>query len=163
MRISADPCANSHFEKAASTGERRRRLPPSRPYGVGVSSVRVAGISDLHGFLPDPGHFAGCDLAVIAGDVCPIADHAQPTQRTWLERTRAPWLRLPPVRHVVAIAGNHDRVFESDPELCVRSPADTRDPLPPDPPQLKKRSHEFTGELAGVGALAAHQRLARLM
>src|SRR5690348_4412774 len=79
----------------------------------------VAAISDLHGFLPET---PPCDVLLIAGDVCPVDDHALRYQRDWLELSFAPWLETQPARAIVGIAGNHDFVAESDDELMRSLP-----------------------------------------
>lgn len=94
-------------------------------------AVSVYAISDLHGFLPDPGEIPCCELLLIAGDVCPdfhemsfarfggsrkqpILDKGEQKQRHWLDTTFREWLEE--VNHrvgqVIGIAGNHDFVFE---------------------------------------------------
>ena len=72
--------------------------------------VRLAAISDLHGYLPTD--FPECDVAVIAGDVCPVDDHSPKFQRRWLADTFAPWLASLPAHAVVGVAGNHDLIFQ---------------------------------------------------
>jgi Icc-related predicted phosphoesterase len=76
--------------------------------------VRVAATSDLHGSLPE---IPSCDLLVIAGDLCPVEDHALDFQRRWLEGPFSEWLGGLDAGSVVGIAGNHDFVAEADPEL----------------------------------------------
>lgn len=76
--------------------------------------MRVAAISDLHGFLPE---IPGCDVLLIAGDVCPVDDHALDYQRRWLEGPFAGWLRGLEAGAVVGIGGNHDFIAQSDPDL----------------------------------------------
>ena len=70
--------------------------------------VTIAAISDLHGHLPA---VPKCDLLLIAGDICPSSWPGP--QADWLANTFKPWLDLVPAREVVAVAGNHDWVFES--------------------------------------------------
>jgi hypothetical protein len=80
-------------------------LPASRP-------IRLAAISDLHGYLPD--NFPECDIAVIAGDICPLDDHSPWAQHRWLRDRFGPWLHALPAGSVLGIAGNHDLIFERD-------------------------------------------------
>jgi len=80
---------------------------------------RIAATADLHGNLPD---VPSCDVLLIAGDVCPIRDHGLDYQRRWLEGTFAPWLAQLEVGAIVGIAGNHDFVAQSDPELMRSLP-----------------------------------------
>lgn len=79
-------------------------------------AVTVAAVSDMHGRLE---HFPECDIAVIAGDVCPIDNHSLHSQRRFLEHEFAPWLKQLPARHVVGIAGNHDLIFTREDEPAV--------------------------------------------
>ncbi len=75
--------------------------------------MRIAATADLHGHLPA---VPECDVLVIAGDVTPATDHGLGFQARWLDQTLRPWLHAVPARHVIAIAGNHDFVFEQAPE-----------------------------------------------
>lgn len=70
----------------------------------------VVAISDLHGLLPDD--LPGGDLLVVAGDVCPVHDHAVAFQRQWLEGCFYPWMEALPHAEVVWIAGNHDFICQ---------------------------------------------------
>jgi len=82
--------------------------------------MHITAISDLHGVLPaiDP-----CDLLLIGGDICPhfARDIGSPAdihgQAIWLDTALRHWLDTLPATHVVAVAGNHDFVFERAPEL----------------------------------------------
>lgn len=98
----------------------------------------VAAISDLHGRLPrDSGGYVRvppCDVLVIAGDICPdfhgagsarptrpgsktfqhVYDKGEAAQTNWLNDEFREWLEDARAfaGEVVAIAGNHDFVFE---------------------------------------------------
>ncbi|MDX8153040.1 metallophosphoesterase [Patulibacter brassicae] len=74
--------------------------------------TRIAAIGDLHGHLPP---VPDCDVLVLAGDLTPAHDHDPAFQRTWLDTTFRAWLAAAPAGHVVAIAGNHDFLFERAP------------------------------------------------
>jgi Icc-related predicted phosphoesterase len=80
--------------------------------------MRLVTVSDLHGFLPD---VPPCDVLVIAGDITPPSDRDLAFQARWLDTELRAWLDAQPARHVVAVAGNHDFVFqraaETVPEL----------------------------------------------
>lgn len=78
--------------------------------------MRVAVVADLHGRLPAAPR---CDLLLLAGDLCPYGEPAE--QAAWLDRDLRAWLEASGAGAVVAIAGNHDFVFERAPELV---PAD---------------------------------------
>lgn len=81
--------------------------------------IKVCFTADLHGTLPS---IPECDILVIAGDLCP--DYLRRNKRSgkplrgedaqalWLRRTFVPWLEKQPVEQTVAIAGNHDFVFQ---------------------------------------------------
>jgi Icc-related predicted phosphoesterase len=81
--------------------------------------VRIAATSDLHGFLPD---VPGCDLLLVAGDVCPLDDESVGYQRRWLDGPFREWLAGSAARRIVGIAGNHDFAAEEDPELLRSLP-----------------------------------------
>jgi Icc-related predicted phosphoesterase len=84
--------------------------------------MKILATSDLHGNLPE---VPKCDILLIAGDICPdfsdfrsgnaygLAEDGK-AQGGWLETTFADWLNDVPAKHVVAIAGNHDYVFQTD-------------------------------------------------
>lgn len=75
-----------------------------------ANATRVVAIADLHGNLPED--LPDGDVLVIAGDVCPLADHAPAFQARWLARELYPWMDRLPHREVAWIAGNHDFVCE---------------------------------------------------
>lgn len=62
-----------------------------------------------------PTKHPGCDLLLIAGDVCPAADHTVAAQRRWLKTEFANWIeqvKASRTGEVVWIAGNHDFALE---------------------------------------------------
>ena len=76
-------------------------------------TVRVWAVSDLHGI--DPATLTvqpdGCDLAVIAGDLCPLPDWAIRTidaQPYWLNVVLGEWAASRPNLHVVIVPGECD-------------------------------------------------------
>lgn len=73
--------------------------------------VRVVAIADLHGNLP--ADLPAGDVLAIAGDVCPVEDHAVAFQDGWLRERFYPWLDSLPHSEIVWIAGNHDFVCET--------------------------------------------------
>lgn len=75
--------------------------------------------ADLHGELPD---VPGCDLLIIAGDVCPVTDHSLSRQIQWLEGQFSDWLRSLSAARVLGIAGNHDFALQSHPALAHALP-----------------------------------------
>ena len=74
--------------------------------------TRVVAVADLHGHLPLD--LPDGDLLVIAGDVCPLADHSVPFQAAWLEERLYPWMDALPHAEIVWIAGNHDFACQED-------------------------------------------------
>ncbi|MGL4555322.1 MAG: metallophosphoesterase family protein, partial [Gemmataceae bacterium] len=79
--------------------------------------MHVRAVSDLHGTLPD---IPACDLLLIGGDLCPVADHDPGYQAAWLDTAFRAWLERVPARHVVGVCGNHDFVFERRPHAVPR-------------------------------------------
>ena len=75
--------------------------------------TRIVASSDFHGKLPT--NIPECDLFLIAGDICPSGEPIE--QAAWLNTTFRNWLETVPAKKVVAIAGNHDQIFERAPEL----------------------------------------------
>lgn len=81
--------------------------------------MRVAAVADLHGYLPD---VPPCDLLLLGGDLCPVANHDVGFQADWLDGPFRAWLEAVAAGEVAAIAGNHDLVFEQAPDLVPRLP-----------------------------------------
>lgn len=81
------------------------------------SDVKVALLSDMHGFLPPAGMIPEVDLLAIGGDVCPITDHGTIRQALWLKSEFTDWLgeirEFQPNIEIVGVAGNHDFVAEN--------------------------------------------------
>jgi len=77
--------------------------------------LKITAISDLHGHLPD---ILPTDLLIIAGDICP---YSKPLlQSKWLYDEFSVWLEGVPAKEIVAIAGNHDVIFEKTPQLIPK-------------------------------------------
>jgi Icc-related predicted phosphoesterase len=85
--------------------------------GTGQKRLTVAAASDLHGVLPV---IPPCDLLLLAGDLCP--DAPERAQARWLDTEVRQWLRTVPAHEVVAIAGNHDFVFQEHPQVLPPLP-----------------------------------------
>jgi hypothetical protein len=79
--------------------------------------MKIAALSDLHGYLPD---IPACDLLLLAGDLAPVRNHTFAYHASWLNGEFRYWLRHVPARKIVGIAGNHDLIFERAPELVPR-------------------------------------------
>lgn len=73
--------------------------------------MKIACVSDLHGYLPD---IPDCDLLLLAGDYCPTNRN----QHIWFIKSFGPWLsKQSKTKKVIGVAGNHDFVFQNNPEL----------------------------------------------
>lgn len=71
--------------------------------------MRLCAFSDLHGQLPEPDSFPAADAYLLAGDVCPLADHAPEYQRAWLDGEFREWVAALEQRApLIWCAGNHD-------------------------------------------------------
>ena len=81
--------------------------------------MRVAALSDLHGYLPS--RVPGCDLLLIAGDLSPIGLTAREV-RSWFEHDLRRWLKRQPAEAIVGVGGNHDFVAHAEPELLRSLP-----------------------------------------
>ena len=76
--------------------------------------MKVIGISDMHGLLPDPRVFPEGDVLCIAGDISPLkAQRNLPQMISWLRKRFINWIEELPVKKVFLVAGNHDFVFEN--------------------------------------------------
>lgn len=74
-------------------------------------ALRIAAVSDLHGYLPEI--TTEIDIFIIAGDISPLEiQFNKPKMKTWLETEFAYWIKELPVDKVYMIAGNHDAYFE---------------------------------------------------
>lgn len=75
-------------------------------------TLRVAAISDIHGYFPTIEEPA--DILLIAGDISPLEiQFDKPKMKIWLETEFAYWIKGLPVERVFLIAGNHDSYLES--------------------------------------------------
>lgn len=79
--------------------------------------MKIGCISDLHGYLPS---IDQCDILIIAGDICPVSNHYLNYQLSWLNTEFRKWLDNLSVTKVIAIAGNHDFIFEKNPQLVPK-------------------------------------------
>lgn len=66
-------------------------------------------LSDQHGLLPD---VRPCDLLLIAGDITPPFAWTSVDFADWLDGPFRRWLEETPAKAIVAVAGNHDLIFE---------------------------------------------------
>lgn len=80
--------------------------------------MKIAVISDLHGYLPiyPSPYWEGieeCELLLICGDILPLHCQSKMVEsRLWLTNEFKPWVESLPVEQVFFIAGNHDFWFE---------------------------------------------------
>lgn len=79
--------------------------------------MHIVAIADQHGYLPE---IPACDLLLIAGDICPIADHSISAQYDFLAGPFREWLDRVPARHVIATWGNHDFIGQESPDLVPK-------------------------------------------
>ena len=80
-------------------------------------NIKIIACSDIHGdvdFDVDP-----CDILIIAGDICISNRGADKIirQEAWLRLCFSEWVKKQPAKEIVAVAGNHDWIWEHNPEL----------------------------------------------
>lgn len=76
--------------------------------------MKITVVSDLHGHLPQ---IPECELLLIGGDICPVSNHRLEFQQSWLDTNFRYWLKRIPVKKIIAVAGNHDFIFQDKPHL----------------------------------------------
>lgn len=80
--------------------------------------MQIITIADQHGDLTD---LPPCDLLLIAGDVCPRADHTYGFQLAWFEAGFIYWAKRQQAKKIILVAGNHDFILErSDTKKLLR-------------------------------------------
>ena len=80
--------------------------------------MKIVTIADQHGNLAD---LPPCDLLLIAGDICPRADHTYGFQLSWLEAGFIYWAKRQQAKKIILVAGNHDFILErSDAKQLLR-------------------------------------------
>ena len=82
--------------------------------------MRVVALADLHGFLP--ASLPECDLLLIAGDLTPLTAERSDDARRWIDASLRRWLSRAPAGAIAAVAGNHDFVARTEPELLRSLP-----------------------------------------
>lgn len=75
--------------------------------------MRIAAVGDLHGHLPA---VPPCDLLLVAGDIAPPNVGSAAAAQSWLTGPFRAWLNEAPACHTIGIAGNHDFLFQQDPD-----------------------------------------------
>lgn len=79
-----------------------------------MTKKKICCTADTHGFLPK---IPECDIFIHAGDICPCTNHDINFQRKWLNISFRRWLNKIPAKHKIFIAGNHDLIFEDQPQM----------------------------------------------
>ena len=77
--------------------------------------MKICAFSDMHGYLDFDIPVA--DLYLIAGDICPVWDHSVKGQLNWLHNEFRALLERLDEKKVLWVAGNHDLILQSHPEL----------------------------------------------
>lgn len=78
--------------------------------------MKIAVVSDTHGFFPE---IPDCDLLLLGGDYCPRTKG----QLWWFKDEFMPWLEdLSQRMHIIGVAGNHDLIFEQNPDALPKMP-----------------------------------------
>lgn len=78
--------------------------------------MRICCLADLHGYLPR--EIPDCDLLLLAGDLVSVHSRKVELSSIWMRQTLKPWVdRLAQRMKVIAVAGNHDFIFQDAPEL----------------------------------------------
>ena len=79
--------------------------------------LKLIAISDQHGYLPD---IPPCDFLLLAGDILPVNRSDRPSfQSNWMNFKLRKWLDKVPARHIIAVAGNHDSIFDGGTKRLV--------------------------------------------
>ena len=77
-----------------------------------MKKLKIAAISDLHGYFPEM--IEPADILLLAGDISPLEiQFNKPKMKIWVETEFAYWVKSLPVDRVYLIAGNHDSYLES--------------------------------------------------
>ncbi len=77
--------------------------------------MKICCISDLHGHFPE---IPDCDLLLIGGDIVPLDCHDPENASKWMSKVLKPWINnLSERMKIVVCSGNHDFIWESNPEL----------------------------------------------
>lgn len=76
--------------------------------------MKIAVISDLHGYLPKY-QFENVEVLLICGDIIPLNIQSNmPASKTWFDTTFRSWAESLNVEKIIFIAGNHDISIERD-------------------------------------------------
>lgn len=80
--------------------------------------MRIACVSDLHGYLPE---IPECDLVLLGGDIRSWDTKSYGEHARWYEVKVRDWLEKLG-RPVIAVAGNHDLIFQNAPHMVPELP-----------------------------------------
>lgn len=73
--------------------------------------MKIAGLSDLHGYLPD--NIPTCEVLCISGDIIPLQIQKDFTEsHKWWLNTFCEWVKKLPCKKVIFTAGSHDFYLE---------------------------------------------------
>lgn len=75
--------------------------------------MKICCIADQHGHFPD---IEPCDLLIIAGDMVDAFRNDYDGMMKWYDFDFRHWLRDLPAGEIVGVAGNHDFMYEREPE-----------------------------------------------
>lgn len=76
--------------------------------------MKICCVTDMHGYLPQ---IPECDLLLIGGDIVPTTMHDPSMSAIWMESNLRYWVNeLAKRMKVIAVAGNHDFIFQEQPE-----------------------------------------------
>jgi Icc-related predicted phosphoesterase len=77
--------------------------------------MKICAISDLHGYLPKD--LPESDLLLIGGDIMPLNIQSDMKKsEEWLKNEFKQWCKDQETYEIVVIAGNHDWIFERNPD-----------------------------------------------
>lgn len=77
------------------------------------AKLKIMAMSDLHGYLPKAKNLQPADIAIIAGDIVPLAIQTDLSKSyKWYTKFFMPWVDRLPVDQVFMVAGNHDYYLE---------------------------------------------------
>lgn len=79
--------------------------------------MKIAAVSDIHGYLPKIGTLKDVDVFFIVGDICPIYNHNPEFQIDWCMDEFNSWLKEVPAKQIIGVGGNHDFAFQMCPKL----------------------------------------------
>lgn len=76
--------------------------------------MRIAMVADIHGHYPN---IEPCDLLIVAGDMTDSLRYTYDESVGWYDKFFRAWLKSAPADEIVGVAGNHDFMYEREPQL----------------------------------------------